>query len=539
MKTDPFIELSQPFLYPGEVMIPLNPYALEGCVIKPYYYVTSLGRIFSVANGVFEEKRVQKDQDGYMYTGVETYQYSTNIHIHRAVMSSFYPRPDMYNLQVDHKKGEKYDNRLYMLRWTTPKRNVQLAAEDGRGGPKSRHINDNAIIFIMQKVKDGLTKEEISELCDKELNLKIQPQTINDIRTGHGIYKNILANLNIEPILKKEYKRLTDKDHDKILNLYKNEISIDDISQELNIDRSTVLRTLSKYFGSNKERKDKDKSSLEKQKPTEKINKINPFVTIPQKYIDQNIELFPINIYACKGFIIRQIYFITKDGRIFSMGRGNQLKELLQSCNEKTKGYCMIGMVTDKGDKSIRVHRLVLATFNPRPDMYDLEVDHSNRKKNDNRLENLEWVDHKLNMKRAGEQGAIKTKSPQQIVSDEDVIIINKLAWSGKTDKEIAEYLDSKYFPSMVKKVRIGRVPYDKILKALHLEPYRKKKCFFKPEEKEEIYKYIESRIANYPRHPNTENTSSSVVALYKEAGEKFGGYWETMRDIYKEIKNK
>ena len=61
------------------------------------------------------------------------------------------------------------------------------------------------------------------------------------------------------------------------------------------------------------------------------------------------------------------------------------------------KGYCVIR--TEVG--FVSVHRLVMKTWKPAPNMETLTIDHLNHNKRDNRLDNLEWVTHQINLERA------------------------------------------------------------------------------------------------------------------------------------------
>ncbi len=85
-------------------------------------------------------------------------------------------------------------------------------------------------------------------------------------------------------------------------------------------------------------------------------------------------------------------YHITKDGRVFSLNYNHtkQTKEL-KYCIK-----CGYLYTTIRG-KPIHVARLIAQAYIPNPSNLP-EVDHINRNKLDNRLENIRWVSKKENM---------------------------------------------------------------------------------------------------------------------------------------------
>lgn len=87
---------------------------------------------------------------------------------------------------------------------------------------------------------------------------------------------------------------------------------------------------------------------------------------------------------------------VRMDGRTYINSRG-----AARTCNphmvgvskKKNTGYLEVRLIIDKNKYIYRtVHRLVLSTFNPIENMSAMEVNHKDENKNNNRLENLEWV---------------------------------------------------------------------------------------------------------------------------------------------------
>lgn len=82
----------------------------------------------------------------------------------------------------------------------------------------------------------------------------------------------------------------------------------------------------------------------------------------------------------------------TKDGKVRNVKTGRILSQF-----KNDKGYCCVTLCRNGGQKNFLVHRLVATAFIPNPDNLP-EVDHINRNRQNNSVENLRWVSHKQNI---------------------------------------------------------------------------------------------------------------------------------------------
>ncbi len=86
-------------------------------------------------------------------------------------------------------------------------------------------------------------------------------------------------------------------------------------------------------------------------------------------------------------------YLIYEDGKVWSKHRNRFLK---QSMTSSGNGYLVQRLIKDGKQKWITIHRLVALHYIPNPDNKPC-VDHINRIKKDNRVENLRWVTNSEN----------------------------------------------------------------------------------------------------------------------------------------------
>ena len=94
------------------------------------------------------------------------------------------------------------------------------------------------------------------------------------------------------------------------------------------------------------------------------------------------------------------LYEVSNMGRVRSLrnNHGNYREKIMKP--NKTKcGYLRVGLRDKEGKRKwFSIHRLVLSIFNPIDGMENLQVDHINTIKDDNRADNLRFVTSEENL---------------------------------------------------------------------------------------------------------------------------------------------
>ena len=88
-------------------------------------------------------------------------------------------------------------------------------------------------------------------------------------------------------------------------------------------------------------------------------------------------------------------YFINRNGVVLSKKFGKE--RILNPGVSSGHGYYTVGLLKNKKQKTHTVHRLVGLTFIPNPNNYPC-IDHIDRNKLNNCVDNLRWCNHQMNM---------------------------------------------------------------------------------------------------------------------------------------------
>lgn len=87
-------------------------------------------------------------------------------------------------------------------------------------------------------------------------------------------------------------------------------------------------------------------------------------------------------------------YEVSTEGRVKNMQTGKILKQY-----ENHSGYLRVRLYKDKKGKYFRVHRLVAEAFIPNPNGF-IEVDHLDKNRQNNHVDNLQWINHKEHIRK-------------------------------------------------------------------------------------------------------------------------------------------
>lgn len=157
--------------------------------LKFNYYITDDGKVWSERTQKYLS--FQYDKNGYVKvqmrsTDNKSHRYS----IHRLVLENFKPVENMENLQVNHIDGNKKNNNLTNLEWTTSEENIRHAIGNNlratiNGASK---LTPEQVIEIYRRATNGERNIDLG----KEFN--IHPDQVGRIKNKKA-WKEITSSL--------------------------------------------------------------------------------------------------------------------------------------------------------------------------------------------------------------------------------------------------------------------------------------------------------------------------------------------------------
>lgn len=136
--------------------------------VKDLYTITSDGEVFSDNSGKMKTRNKGKTKYQIINFMREDGAKKT-FRLHRLVMMAFEPREDIDTLEVNHKDGDKTNNKLDNLEWCSPSENqihaYQVGLQHARRGELSNFskLTEEEIKEIFQMRKQGMLQREIAD----------------------------------------------------------------------------------------------------------------------------------------------------------------------------------------------------------------------------------------------------------------------------------------------------------------------------------------------------------------------------------------
>ena len=98
------------------------------------YFVSNFGKVYSTNSGELKELKLHITKKGYARVSLSKNSKNKHLRVHRLVMFCFNPTLDTL-LEVNHKDGDKLNNKLNNLEWVTGMGNIEHGMTNGKISP--------------------------------------------------------------------------------------------------------------------------------------------------------------------------------------------------------------------------------------------------------------------------------------------------------------------------------------------------------------------------------------------------------------------
>ncbi len=132
--------------------------------VKPYYKISNIGRVYSLYSNKIISNGI--DSKGYYYVQLQTYHGPKACRIHRLVLMSFDYHEGCENEIINHIDGNKLNDDLFNLEWSTYSSNMYHAVSHG---------------LITYDGRGSLSDEQVETICKYLTDINYSPTMIGQI----------------------------------------------------------------------------------------------------------------------------------------------------------------------------------------------------------------------------------------------------------------------------------------------------------------------------------------------------------------------
>lgn len=189
----------------GEEWKPINRQVYP--MIKSIYWVSSKGRIYNAKTKKFittrkldEKKHSSPYYKVNLQISVNKHSYSDVFLVHRLMMCTFFPVEGMEKLLVNHKDGDKCNDDLSNLEWSTPSENIKHALKMGLFKPV--YGENHCCATITEKTAKKIIKMLLSrQYTHKQISesIGVSVSIVDSISSGKA-WKHLTKDLDLSSL---------------------------------------------------------------------------------------------------------------------------------------------------------------------------------------------------------------------------------------------------------------------------------------------------------------------------------------------------
>lgn len=267
--------------------------------------------------------------------------------------------------------------------------------------------------------KEGRSKVYISKLL--QINRKKLSEKITEWKLPEAEPRRHLTPSN---------RKFLNKNRNLIKSRLDNDISICDIALELRVTRDYLYKTIIPADNVLTQAKEDYILRLKNNAVSHKKS------LMEQSHNDYNIQDLPNEIW--QPVLGYENYMVSDKGRVKSFAKAYGQYHLIAATMNPKSGYLYVSLYKKNKRKNINLARLVAQTFLPNHGADTDTVNHKDGNKQNNSVENLEWLTQSQNNKHAYE--VLKRPLPKKRFEFSKIIYKNKYEF--KTIAALARFME-------------------------------------------------------------------------------------------------